>query len=408
MVRMKELCIVLAVLMIDVATVRCYNPNNGRSLQHVHVVGNNYQVGFQIGRLFKPEIQNLIKGYDYYHSLETFYNTTEGRVAFERFLEQVKEHYPMYKRELEGLAAGAGVSFAQVFILNIEPEYAILMHGHSDNFQVEFGASSRFSSGDIFDARNETEFIHITDVPSELRGSGFILSATVLSNNASWKNEKFTTFVIPGFLPGSTWSYSQGTIRTVNGLFPKKINRAGIPRYFVTRALLAVSDIGAVNRIIASEPGVASGFSFMQISKKYKNVFSYYGYSRHTELEAYTYRRVTEVHGNEIQVQTTDFYPESFYFHFNMYQNTANISQFTDMETIYKQACISQYLYKELELHNLFMCPGNPSYERIRGEGAYITDNIVVFKPSEGVADIYAAGPFWGEKMLSLQMPLTD
>lgn len=179
----------------------------------------------------------------------------------------------------------------QVFILNIEPEYAILMHGHSDNFQVEFG------SGDIFDARNEvriykvtvlinrgiiiesayyrflyvksviviadmktileitslkklanvysmisvwlclksnvcdfedsccsatpkclicvfhttfvctsnvlfsnfqTEFIHITDVPSELRGSGFILSATVLSNNASWKNEEFTTFVIPG------------------------------------------------------------------------------------------------------------------------------------------------------------------------------------------------------------------
>lgn len=67
------------------------------------------------GRTFKAMIQNYLPRHeDLQEVYLNLYNTPEGRAVYDETLKSVRENFPQYVREMEGVAAGAEVDFYKV------------------------------------------------------------------------------------------------------------------------------------------------------------------------------------------------------------------------------------------------------------------------------------------------------
>ncbi|TIU31017.1 MAG: peptidase C45, partial [Mesorhizobium sp.] len=145
----------------------------------------------------------------------------------------VRERFPRYWAELQGLAAGLELGFDDVFLWNCRGDiWAMAPDGCTT---VQLPGSPHVIG-------------HNEDGDPDFAGH------CALAHVASAGGTPFTAFVYPGSVPGHTFAAtSKGLVQTVNNIRPLA-GGAGAPRMVLARAILDTSDLDAAVALLRSAP----------------------------------------------------------------------------------------------------------------------------------------------------------
>ena len=183
------------------------------------IEGDPFALGQALGAAMAPAIRDVVLELSSVRRLLNLWSRSDhvgqleaaGRAAF-----------PQYVREIEGIAAGAGLPFEPIFIWNCRgdlPEPS----GEDDPGCTSLLALAEDGTGLV--AHNE-------DGAGELDGHCALIDARPAQGQA------FTSFAYPGMLPGHTFGFNAaGLVQTINHLVPGE-GRVGVPRHIVCRAVL--------------------------------------------------------------------------------------------------------------------------------------------------------------------------
>ncbi|XP_030751429.1 uncharacterized protein LOC115878962 [Sitophilus oryzae] len=226
----------------------------------LYTKGTHYDVGYDMGRNFSGVIKNFLEIAESLPEYLDAYGTPQGRKGYEDTLNSVKNSFPQYVRELEGVADGAAVPFHQLFLLHMDN--VILSAANKNTINYPTGCST------ICVNQKGNEFLgHTEDALGSTLNHYYFVSAHIISDEpqGKWrvKEEKFTSLCYAGHLPGYTMSYNHhGLVFSINTLSAKNLKPGKIPRHFITRALLSASTFEQAQKILRdSGCGAADGCS---------------------------------------------------------------------------------------------------------------------------------------------------
>ncbi|OGH56795.1 MAG: hypothetical protein A3G34_14905 [Candidatus Lindowbacteria bacterium RIFCSPLOWO2_12_FULL_62_27] len=196
------------------------------SLIEFEVSGFNYDIGLAIGRAFRREIRHYVRHNN--AQLATHWTGRIGTVqeALDESLARSARAFPRYVEELDGVAQGAGVPFRDIYALNyielleIDAPYT---RGSDNCSTVAVPCNSHYVVGHNEDWTSGQNDVYVLRARYPT-GGGFLALAYF------------------GYLPGmSVGLNSHGIFHAINYLSPRD-RRVGIPRTFITRAILDAPD----------------------------------------------------------------------------------------------------------------------------------------------------------------------
>jgi isopenicillin-N N-acyltransferase-like protein len=199
-------------------------PSTGKVFSEVRLSGTYYEIGKGAGSHFRQEISTVLDvRKDWFSSLKTEAQADSSRL-FRSLLDSAVKYYPQFVDELKGMADGAGISFEDIFILNISAELDAARHLTGEENP---GCSTMFlvSEGSKY-------LIHSEDGHSVFSGKMYLAKVFPPSGVS------FVALSYPGIMIGNgPGMNSNGVIQTTNFIGAEKWKK-GIPRYFLNRAVL--------------------------------------------------------------------------------------------------------------------------------------------------------------------------
>ena len=204
----------------------------------IEVSGTNLEMGQQIGEACRKQVQHSV---DNAHSLiAQSYNTLEltwdgAKIQARKYLPFAEERYPQYVDELRGVAAGAGVSFDDLMVVNAME--AVTMDALHLTRCTSFAVNEqRTADGHVLIAHNE-------DWIPEDENDVYVISARPRDE------PPFLAMTYGGLLPNVGFN-AYGIAQAIDSVYPND-SRIGIPRLVVARAVLASRRIsGALGRTL--------------------------------------------------------------------------------------------------------------------------------------------------------------
>ncbi|XP_061392311.1 beta-alanyl-dopamine/carcinine hydrolase [Musca vetustissima] len=221
--------------------------------------GTHYDVGFDMGRTFASMIKNflLLSGplNDVYLPL---YATEKGKNAYNETLETVKNSFPQYIRELEGVADGAQVEFHKLFLLHMDDILPQSVKHLNTIKKQPVGCSTIIVNND-----KERVLGHTEDALTETLNHYYFVVAHIINDTPQGKynvkEERFMSLCYAGHLPGYTMNYNHhGLVFSINTLSAEVLRSGKTPRHFITRALLSADSTDQAMKIIR-DAGVGAG-----------------------------------------------------------------------------------------------------------------------------------------------------
>ena len=212
----------------------------------ITVSGSHREIGLSIGERFAKEISDGLAAHGgLQDKFLPFHRTSEGKQVFDKLIKINQSAFPDYFEELESIAKGAGVSFEEIFIINLRGEY----RGYIDD------ATDPGCSTCIVNNSDEALIIHNEDGLGSFRDKMYFIEATPNGKPS------FTTLSYPGFLPGNAFGFnSNGICFSVNNLRPSDAT-PGLARHFLCRSLFEATSIeDAIARV--TPDGRAAGFHY--------------------------------------------------------------------------------------------------------------------------------------------------
>lgn len=198
-------------------------------LRFIEASGRPHEIGRQLGRF----------GADAVHGHLTQTPAWWGIIAHAQddrvrsMAAEVEARFPAIFEELQGLAAGLGLPFAEVFAWNCRGDISAMAPDGCTTVQVP---GSR-----IVVAHNE-------DGDPGFGGSCGLLRARPRNGTA------FTAFVYPGSIPGHTFAATDaGLVQTVNNIRSLAIGE-GLPRMVLTRAVLDCMSLDEATALVREAP----------------------------------------------------------------------------------------------------------------------------------------------------------
>ncbi|XP_054729751.1 beta-alanyl-dopamine/carcinine hydrolase [Anastrepha obliqua] len=219
--------------------------------------GTHYDVGFDMGRTFASIIKNfLLLSTPLNESYLPLYKKDEGRKVYNETLESVKQSFPQYIRELEGIADGAQVEFHKLFLLHMDEITAICANGTEAVAPV--GCSTI-----IVNNEKSRILAHTEDALTATLNHYYFVVAHIINDTPQGKHkvkeEHFMSLCYAGHLPGYTMNYNHhGLVFTINTLAASDLKSGKTPRHFITRALLSAENYDQALNILKDE-GVGAG-----------------------------------------------------------------------------------------------------------------------------------------------------
>jgi hypothetical protein len=214
------------------------NDDNSVALPVVRAAGDPFQRGRALGAHARAAIHAAVCRTAGFQALLPWRGT-----AVLRALEAAaRARFPAYVAELEGLAAGAEWSFEEAFLWNCRGDLRALAETRVIGCTTLFDATP----ADYLIAHNE-------DGAPEFAGLGFMVDWQPSDGLAAW------SFAYPGMLLGHSFAVNaKGLVQTINNIRANDA-RPGVPRQFVTRAILDCGDLDQALDVIVEGPR-ASGF----------------------------------------------------------------------------------------------------------------------------------------------------
>lgn len=188
------------------------------------VRGDAHAIGRALGEASAAALRDVVPSIGRFRALVREWRGTERLRALESAARAV---WPRYLREMEGIAAGAGVAFETVFLWNCRGDLPESGGGRrrASAAGCTTVAIPRRDGRPAVVAHNEDdepelhEHCRIVDIrPDDAPG--------------------FVSFYSPGLIPGHTFAVNRaGLVQTVNDVRPEE-RAIGVPRHLVCRAVL--------------------------------------------------------------------------------------------------------------------------------------------------------------------------
>ena len=210
----------------------------------LEVAGDSFDIGQGLGKAAAYAIREIVPQLGRYQALQRDW---AGSDRLDALLGAARDAYPEYVREIEGIAAGADVDFAGLFLWNCRGD----IPGGGDQQHPEDAGCTTVMLARQGDA--PALIAHNEDDQAELDGHCMVVRVRPRAGLG------FTSFYSPGLLPGHTFGVNDaGLVQTINHVRPHD-QTLGIPRHIVTRAVLGCDDLDAALAILGRQDR-ASGF----------------------------------------------------------------------------------------------------------------------------------------------------
>ena len=215
----------------------------------VEVSGTHHEMGCQIGEARREQVRHSIENAHLlidqsYDSLELTWKGAQ--IQARKYLPFAEERYPQYIEEMQGIAAGANVSFDDVVTLNAME--AVTMDA------LHLTRCTSFAVNEEHTADGHVLLAHNEDWVPEDENDVYVVSAKP-------KDEPpFLAMTYGGLLPNVGFN-AYGIAQLIDSVYPND-SRIGIPRLVVARAVLAARRIsGAIGRTLISHR--AAGYNHL-------------------------------------------------------------------------------------------------------------------------------------------------
>ncbi|TGQ52242.1 peptidase C45 [Mesorhizobium sp. M1C.F.Ca.ET.193.01.1.1] len=203
--------------------------NADHRLSFINVAGSPYDVGAALGRFGQAALHEHFRTSAAWRELTA--RRADPRIGMMATI--VRERFPRYWAELQGLAEGLELPFDDVFLWNCRGDiWAMAPDGCTT---VQLPGS-----------------LHIIGHNED--GDPDFAGRCALAYVDSAGGTPFTAFVYPGSMPGHTFAAtSKGLVQTVNNIRPLA-GGAGTPRMVLARAVLDAPDLDAALALLRSAP----------------------------------------------------------------------------------------------------------------------------------------------------------
>lgn len=207
-----------------------------RYFDFAEISGSYRQIGFKIGKYFKKNIEFVLNNRkDWVLKLKKLIQSKEGKHFKEIFLKEIKNAFPFYIEEIEGLSEGSNIDLDLVWALNLQCELEYIIE--------KDGCSSIY-----FKDKKENYFLHNEDGHMANFGKMFLVYIKPPSK------VNFLSIVYPGLLPGNAPGINKnGIFQTTNYIGSEKVFE-GVPRYVLSRAILEAKDLNEAKNISIYSP----------------------------------------------------------------------------------------------------------------------------------------------------------
>src|SRR3990172_4475963 len=199
-------------------------------LELVRVKGSHRQMGQQIGEACREEIHRMLEVYrhSFAVSIDQLQLTWEQAVLqAKKYYPFAEEHTPQYVEELHGIAQGSNVEFNDLMVLNCTE--AIVSDALHLGCTSIAASAERTVSGHVLVGHNE-------DWLPDDEPNVFLIHAT------PDHEPPYLAMTYGGLLPNIGFN-AKGIAQCCDTVYPNDV-RVGIPRLFVSRAVLAAPRIG--------------------------------------------------------------------------------------------------------------------------------------------------------------------
>jgi isopenicillin-N N-acyltransferase-like protein len=211
-------------------------PDLQTHFNYLEVSGTNYDIGKQIGTRFSKEIMGgHLALHDLLTAVKGIVNSAPD-VFYDPFLEAAQNYFPDYVDELQGIADGSGIAFADILQGNIFMEVVYLYYELSGkkkySFPPDYGCSTiaYSKSGKTYLAHNEDLF------------TSFLSCMYLLKIKVNGKPE-ILTLSYPGILAGIPPGMNEaGIVQCGNDICGLHIEQS-VPLIFQFRSVLDASSL---------------------------------------------------------------------------------------------------------------------------------------------------------------------
>jgi hypothetical protein len=226
------------------------------TLQHISIGGDPYELGVALGRQGGAAFRDVVRNLDRFQALQTW----RGSDRLSAIEAASRAAFPDLMREMDGIAAGADADFQDILLWNCRgdlPNSAEIM-GEQGCTDVMIPADGGVLPSVI--GHNED------DSPS-FDGHCFVATVRPSDGRAG-----FTSFCVPGLLPGHTFGVNEaGLVQTINNIRPRD-HQVGIGRHVVTRAVLGCRTLMDAAAILERRDR-AAGFHHNQHRERMRTIW---------------------------------------------------------------------------------------------------------------------------------------
>lgn len=229
--------------------------------------GTHYDVGFDMGRTFGSIIKSFLQLSQPLNEVYLpLYATEEGKTAYNETLESVKQSFPQYIRELQGVADGAQVEFHKLFLLHMDditPQSIKHKNEVNDVKNIKDIKEPIGCSTIMLNTEDAKVLAHTEDALTETLNHYYFVVAHIKEDTPQGKynveEERFMSLCYAGHLPGYTMNYNHhGLVFSINTLSAEYLRSGKTPRHFITRSLLSADNFEMAHTIL-KDSGVGAG-----------------------------------------------------------------------------------------------------------------------------------------------------
>ncbi|MCE1252212.1 MAG: C45 family peptidase [Anaerolineae bacterium] len=224
--------------------------NNGQKiLKKVEIRGSHLQMGQQIGEACKEQVKHSVENARVL--LDTAYDSLQltwdmAKIQASKYIPFAEERYPQFVDELRGIAAGSGVSFGDICVVNVM-EAVTVDALHLTKCTSLAINQERSLDGHVMLAHNE-------DWVPEDEDDVFLVEAYPDNEPA------FMAMTYGALLPNIGFN-EHGIAQCIDSVYPSDC-RIGVPRLIYSRAVLSAHTLDEALRAILV-PQRAAGYNHL-------------------------------------------------------------------------------------------------------------------------------------------------
>lgn len=211
----------------------------------VRVAGSHFEMGRQIGTAMAGRVRAMVDTYRQMIHQGANLSWPEAILHSRKYLPFIEECYPQYLEELQGIARGAGLDAQDVLVPNcLECLTSDALHVRCTSVAAGGAVTA---SGDVLVGHNE-------DWLPEDRELQYVVHAQPNDEPA------FVSHTYGALLPNIGFNEA-GVAQACDTVYPRDV-RLGLPRVFVSRAVLAAGSVPeAIKRTV--HPRRAAGYNHL-------------------------------------------------------------------------------------------------------------------------------------------------